>query len=129
MLSKYKFKGLDAESSFCDFGFGSIYFPIVDSDETPKGIMQKTEQIIDELLHVYRIANGCEMEVSGLYLNAFVSVSPQDKRMGINVKISDYDSLQDHVAEKKISIWRGSPLYGQFKKYFMAQLEKELFGD
>lgn len=129
MLSKYKFKGLDAASSFCDFGFGSIYFPILDSGETPKGIMQKTEQIIDELLHVYQIANGCEMEVSGLYLNAFVSVSPQDKRMGINVKISDYDSLQDHVAEMKFSIWQGSPLYGQFKSYFMAQLEKELFGE
>ena len=129
MLSKYKFKGLDAASSFCNSGFGSIYFPIMDSEETPKGIMQKTEQIIDELLHVYRITHGCRMDVSGLYLNAFVSVSPRDKRMGINVKISDYDSLQDHVVEKKFSIWQGSPLYGQFKKYFMAQLEKELFGD
>ena len=129
MLSKYRFKGLDAVSSFYDYDFGSIYFPILDSGETPIGIMKKTEQIIDELLHVYRITHGCRMEVSGLYMTATVNMNPRDKRMGISVKISDYDSMEDHVAEKKFSIWRGSPLYGQFKSYFMAQLEKELFGD
>ena len=129
MLSRYGFKGLDGESSFYDYDFGSIFFPVLDSVETPKGIMDKTKQIIDELLHVYHITHGCRMEVSGLYLTALVSVNPQDKRMGISVKISDYDSLEDHVAEKKFSIWRGSPLYGQFKSYFMARLEKELFGD
>ena len=49
--------------------------------------------------------------------------------MGICVKISDYDSLEDHIAEKKLIIWRGSPLYGEFKSYFMAQVEKRLFGE
>jgi len=65
----------------------------------------------------------------GLYLNALVQVDPAKNKMGICVKISDYDSLEDHIAEKRFIIWRGSPLYGEFKSYFMRQVEKELFGD
>lgn len=129
MLGRYGFRGLDAESCFCDSGSGSLYFPVLDSVETPEGIMAKTEEMVDGLLHMYYFMNGCRMETGELYLNAVVKVNPAEKKMGIHVKISDYDSLEDHVAEKKYSIWRGNPLYGQFKSYFMRQLEKELFGE
>lgn len=74
---------------------------------------------------MYQINSTRRME---LYLNALVQVDPAISKMGICVKISDYDSLEDHVAEKKLIIWRGSPLYGEFKSYFMAQVEKGLFG-
>lgn len=126
MLNKYGFKGQDAESCFDDFDFGSIYFPILDAMETPKGIMNKTEEIIDELLHRYHINSTRRME---LYLNALVKVDPAKNKMGICVKICDYDSPEDYIAEKKLIIWRGSPLYGEFKSYFMAQVEKGLFGE
>lgn len=129
MLGKYGFKGLDGESCFCHGGFGSIYFPVLDSGETPEGIMRKTEQMVDELLHIYYIAHGCRMQLSGLYLNALVKVNTDDRSMGISVKISDYDLVEDHMVEKNYGIWRGNPLYGEYKSYFMKQLEKELFGD
>jgi len=126
MLSKYGFKGQDAESCFDDPEFGNMYFPILDSVEAPKGIMDKTEEMIEELLRMYQINSIRRM---GLYLNALVQVDPAKNKMGICVKISDYDSLEDHIAEKRFIIWRGSPLYGEFKSYFMRQVEKELFGD
>lgn len=129
MLGKYGFKGLDGESCFCHGGFGSIYFPVLDSGETPEGIMRKTEQMVDELLHAYPVIHGCSMKVSGLYLNAVVQLNPEDRSMGISVKVSDYDLVEDHMAEKNYGIWRGNSLYGEFKSYFMKQLEKELFGD
>lgn len=129
MLSRYGFQGLDAESCFQEPECGNLYFPVLDSAETPEGIIKKTEGMVNEMLHMYRISHGHEMHLSGLYLNAVVKVNPAEKKMGIHVKISDYDSLEDHVAEKKYSIWRGNPLYGQFKSYFMRQLEKELFGE
>jgi len=47
MLSKYGFKGQDAESCFDDPEFGNMYFPILDSVEAPKGIMDKTEEMIE----------------------------------------------------------------------------------
>lgn len=126
MLSKYGFKGQDAESCFDDPEFENMYFPILDSVEAPKGIMDKTEEMIEELLRMYQINSIRRM---GLYLNALVQVDPAKNKMGICVKISDYDSLEDHIAEKRFIIWRGSPLYGEFKSYFMRQVEKELFGD
>lgn len=126
MLSKYGFKGMDAESCFDDPEFGSMYFPVMDAMATPKGIMDKTEEIVNELLHMHHIPIARRME---LYLNALVKVDPAKSKMGICVKISDYDSLEDHIAEKKLIIWRGSPLYGEFKNYFMAQVEKGLFGE
>ena len=126
MLNKYGFKGMDAESCFSDPEFGIMYFPVPDSVETPKGIMDKTEEMENELLHMYHISNARRME---LYLNALVKVDPAKNKMGIYVGISDYDSLEDHIAEKKLIIWRGSPLYGEFKSYFMAQVEKGLFGE
>lgn len=126
MLSKFGFKGMDAESCFDDPEFESVYFPILDTMETPKGIMDKAEEMVNELLHMHHIPNARKME---LYLNALVKVDPVKNKMGICVKISDYDSLEDHIAEKKLIIWRGSPLYGEFKSYFMAQVEKRLFGE
>ena len=82
--------------------------------------------LVNELLHMHHIPNAHKME---LYLNALVKVDPVKNKMGICVNISDYDSLEDHIAEKKLIIWRGSPLYGEFKSYFMAQVEKRLFGE
>ena len=106
MLGRYGFKGMDAESCFDDPEFGNMYFPILDTMETPKGIMDKTEEMVNELLHKHHIPNARRME---LYLNALVKVDPAKNKMLI--------------------IWRGSPLYGEFKSYFMAQVEKGLFGE
>ena len=88
--------------------------------------MDKIEEMVNELLHMHHIPIARRM---GLYLNALAKVNPAKSKMGICVKISDYDSLEDHIAGKKYVIWRSSPLYGGFKSYFMAQVKKGLFGE
>lgn len=126
MPGKYGFKGLDAESCFDNPEFESMYFPILDTMDVPEGIMGKTEAMVNELLHKHHISDARRTE---LYLNALVKADPAKRKMGIDVKISDYESLEDHMAEKKFIIWHGYPLYGEFKDYFMAQVEKGLFGE
>lgn len=77
--------------------------------------MRKTEQMVDELLHAYPVIYGRSMEVSGLYLNAAVQLNPEDRSMRISVKISGYDSLENHVVDKKFSIWRRGHCVGSLK--------------
>lgn len=98
---------------------------LIFQSESEKG----QEECIRILITAYESETGCSLDISELCLCARLVVC-RKTGCGIGIVISGTDCLgRDVCIDEYYKIGCGDPLYGQFKKYFMAQLEKELFGD
>lgn len=114
--------------SFTDGVSSLMYFPAIAPSGIPGGIRKRTEENIRLLVRSYESENGCTLDTSKLCLCARLVVC-RETGCEINIVISGADCLgMDVWIEGSYKIVHGDPLYGQFKSYFMAQVEKGLFG-
>lgn len=125
MLNRFKFEDIEIQNSFEDGVTDMIYFPITDSEDFPMEIREKTEEIIDHMIHTH------ELDISKLRLNARI-IAYSDVNCNwlneISVLISDYYSaLDDAWIEEEYSIGREDSLYEPFKAYVMKRLGEILF--
>ena len=125
MISKYKFEKMENQNCFEDGVNDILYFPVTDSEDFPQEIRDKAEQLIDCIIHTYKL------DVSKMRLNARV-IAYSDKNgkwlSEISVVISDYSAFDDFWIEEEYFIGHEDSLYKPFKAYFMKQLEEILFG-
>ncbi len=123
------FGKIEETDSFTDGECSIIYFPVTGSPDFPAGIRKRTEECIRILITAYESENGCSLDISELCLCARLVVC-RKTGCGISIVISGTGcSGRDVWIDEYYKIGCGDPLYGQFKSYFMAQLEKELFGE
>lgn len=126
MISNYRFEDIEIQNSFEDGVTDMIYFPVTDSEDFPMEIREKTEEIIDYIIHTHKL------DISKLRLNARIIVYSDancDWLNEISVMISDYsaDALDDAWIEEVYSIGHEDPLYAPLKAYVMKQVEEILF--
>lgn len=127
MISNYRFEDIEIQNSFEDGVSDIIYFPVTDSEDFPMEIREKTEEIIDYIIHTHKL------DISKLRLNARIIVYSDvngDWLNEISVLISDYYSagaLDDAWIEEVYSIRHEDPLYVPLKAYVMKQVEEILF--
>lgn len=101
-----------------------IYFPVTDSEDFPQEIREKTEEIIDRIIHTHKL------DISKLRLNARIIVYSDancDWLNEISVLISDYSAFNDARIEEEYSIGHDDPLYVSLKAYVMKQIGEILF--
>lgn len=103
-----------------------IYFPVTDSEDFPTEIREKTEEIINHIIHTHKL------DISKSRLNARIIVYSDvngDWLNEISVLISDYsaDALDDAWIEEVYSIGHDDSLYVPLKAYVMKQIEEILF--
>lgn len=127
MLNRFKFEDIEIQNSFEDGVTDMIYFPITDSEDFPMEIREKTEEIIDHMIHTH------ELDISKLCLNARI-IAYADANYNwlneISVMISDYYSagaFDDTWIEEVYSIGHDDSLYEPFKAYVMKRLGEILF--
>lgn len=127
MISNYRFEDIEKQNSFEEGVTDMIYFPVTDSEDFPMEIREKTEEIIDRIIHTHKL------DISKLRLNARIIVySDADCNWlnEISVLISDYysaDALEDAWIEEEYSIGHDDPLYVPLKAYVMKQIGEILF--
>lgn len=125
MISNYRFEDIEMQNSFEEGVTDMIYFPVTDSEDFPMVIREKTEEIIDNIIHTHKL------DISKLRLNARIIVySDADCNWlnEISVLISDYYSaLDDAWIEEEYSIGQEDPLYVPLKAYVMKQIGEILF--
>ena len=126
MISNYRFEDIEIQNSFEDGVTDMIYFPVTDSEDFPMEIREKTEEIIDYIIHTHKL------DISKLRLNARIIVYSDINCNWLNeisVMISDYsaDALDDAWIEEVYSIGHEDPLYAPLKAYVMKQIEEILF--
>ena len=128
MLSNYGFEDIEIQNSFEDRVTDMIYFPVTDSEDFPIEIREKTEEIIDHIIHTHKL------DISKLRLNARIIVYSDancDWLNEISVLISDdyysADAFDDAWIEEEYSIGHEEPLYAPLKAYVMKQIEEILF--
>ena len=126
MISNYRFEDIEIQNSFEDGVTDMIYFPVTDSEDFPMEIREKTEEIIDYIIHTHKL------DISKLRLNARLIVYSDINCNWLNeisVMISDYsaDALDDAWIEEVYSIGHEDPLYAPLKAYVMKQVEEILF--
>ncbi len=126
MISNYRFEDIEMQNSFEDGVTDMIYFPVTDSEDFPMEIREKTEEIIDYIIHTHKL------DISKLRLNARIIVYSDINCNWLNeisVMISDYsaDALDDAWIEEVYSIGHEDPLYAPLKAYVMKQVEEILF--
>ena len=126
MISNYRFEDIEMQNSFEDGVTDMIYFPVTDSEDFPTEIREKTEEIIDYIIHTHKL------DISKLRLNARIIVYSDINCNWLNeisVMISDYsaDALDDAWIEEVYSIGHEDPLYAPLKAYVMKQVEEILF--
>ena len=126
MISNYRFEDIEMQNSFEDGVTDMIYFPVTDSEDFPMEIREKTEEIIDYIIHTHKL------DISKLRLNARIIVYSDINCNWLNeisVMISDYsaDALDDAWIEEEYSIGHEDPLYAPLKAYVMKQVEEILF--
>ncbi len=124
MISDYKFEEVERQNCFEDGGNNILYFPIVDSEDFPLCIRKKAENIINHIIHTYRL------DISKLCLNVRIIVFLDINGKWLNeisIVISDYSAFDDTWIEEKYLIDQEDPLYEPFKTYFMKRLEEILF--
>jgi hypothetical protein len=126
MISNYRFEDIEIQNSFEDGVTDMIYFPVTDSEDFPMEIREKTEEIIDYIIHTHKL------DISKLRLNARIIVYSDINCNWLNeisVMISDYsaDALDDAWIEEVYSIGHEDPLYAPLKAYVMKQVEEILF--
>ena len=125
MLSKYMFEDVEIQNSFEHEVSDFLYFPITDSKDFPVEIREKTEEIIDRIIHTH------DLDISKLRLNARIIVFSDTNGKWINeisIVISDYSAFDGTWIEEEYTIGHDDSLYEPFKTYFMKQLEEILFG-
>ena len=124
MISNYRFEDIEMQNSFEEGVTDMIYFPVTDSEDFPTEIMEKTEEIIDHIIHAHKL------DISKLRLNARIIVYSDancDWLNEISVLISDYSAFDDAWIEEEYSIGHEDPLYAPLKAYVMKQIEEILF--
>ena len=128
MISNYGFEDIEIQNSFEDRVTDIIYFPVTDSEDFPIEIREKTEEIIDHIIHTHKL------DISKLRLNARIIVYSDancDWLNEISVLISDdyysADAFDDAWIEEEYSIGHEDPLYAPLKAYVMKQIEEILF--
>ncbi len=126
MISNYGFEDIEIQNSFEDRVTDIIYFPVTDSEDFPIEIREKTEEIIDHIIHTHKL------DISKLRLNARIIVYSDVNGNWLNeisVVISDYsgDAFDDTWIEEEYSIGHEEPLYAPLKAYVMKQIEEILF--
>lgn len=125
MISNYRFEDIEMQNSFEEGVTDMIYFPVTDSEDFPMVIREKTEEIIDNIIHTHKL------DISKLRLNARIIVYSDangDWLNEISVLISDYYSaLDDAWIEEEYSIGQEDPLYVPLKAYVMKQIGEILF--
>lgn len=127
MLNRFKFEDVEIENSFEHGVTDMIYFPVTDSEDFPMEIREKTEEIIDHMIHTH------ELDISKLRLNARI-IAYSDANYNwlneISVMILDYYSagaFDDTWIEEVYSIGHEDSLYVPLKAYVMKRLEEILF--
>ncbi|NDO52101.1 hypothetical protein FMM75_22965 [Lachnospiraceae bacterium MD335] len=126
MLNRFKFEDVEIENSFEHGVTDMIYFPVIDSADFPKEIREKTEEIIDHMIHTH------ELDISKQRLNARI-IAYSDANYNwlneISVMISDYSTraFDDAWIEEVYSIGHEDPLYAPLKAYVMKRMEEILF--
>ena len=130
MISGYGFGKTERQNCFEDGTVNTLYFPVMDSDGFPPEIRSKTGEIIENMLRAYEAENGCELDLSALCLNARMVVF-MDKTgkwsYETAVVISGKSGCDDVWIEEDYSIKPEDHLYEIFRRYFMEQLESNLF--
>ena len=126
MINNYRFEDIEIQNSFEDGVTDIIYFPVTDSEDFPMEIREKTEEIIDHIIHTHKL------DISKLRLNARIIVYSDVNGNWLNeisVVISDYsaDAFDDTWIEEEYSIGHEDPLYAPLKAYVMKQIEEILF--
>ena len=126
MISNYGFEDIEIQNSFEDRVTDIIYFPVTDSEDFPIEIREKTEEIIDHIIHTHKL------DISKLRLNARIIVYSDVNGNWLNEisgVISDYsgDAFDDAWIEEEYSIGHEDPLYAPLKAYVMKQIEEILF--
>jgi hypothetical protein len=124
MISNYRFEDIEMQNSFEEGVTDIIYFPVTDSEDFPTEIREKTEEIIDHIIHAHKL------DISKLRLNARIIVYSDancDWLNEISVLISDYSAFDDAWIEEEYSIGHEDPLYAPLKAYVMKQIEEILF--
>ena len=99
MISNYGFEDIEIQNSFEDRVTDIIYFPVTDSEDFPIEIREKTEEIIDHIIHTHKL------DISKLRLNARIIVYSDVNGNWLNeisVVISDYsgDAFDDAWIEE-----------------------------
>ena len=124
MISNYRFEDIEMQNSFEEGVTDMIYFPVTDSEDFPTEIREKTEEIIDHIIHAHKL------DISKLRLNARIIVYSDancDWLNEISVLISDYSAFDDAWIEEEYSIGHEDPLYAPLKAYVMKRIEEILF--
>ncbi len=124
MISNYRFEDIEMQNSFEEGVTDMIYFPVTDSEDFPTEIREKTEEIIDHIIHAHKL------DISKLRLNARIIVYSDancDWLNEISVLISDYSAFDDAWIEEEYSIGHEDPLYAPLKAYVMKRMEEILF--
>lgn len=127
MINNYRFEDIEMQNSFEEGVTEIIYFPVTDSEDFPMEIREKTEEIIDRIIHTHKL------DISKLRLNARIIVYSDVNGNWLNeisVLISDYYSasaFDDTWIEEEYSIGHENPLYVPLKAYVMKQIEEILF--
>ena len=126
MISNYRFEDIEMQNSFEEGVTDMIYFPVTDSEDFPMEIREKTEEIIDRIIHTHKL------DISKSRLNARIIVYSDvngDWLNEISVVISDYsvDALEDAWTEKEYRIGHDDPLYAPLRAYVMKQIGEILF--
>lgn len=124
MLSRFKFEDIEMQNSFEEGVTDMIYFPVTDSENFPTEIREKTEEIIDHIIHTHKL------DISKLRLNARIIVYSDVNCNWLNeisVLISDYSASDDTWIEEEYTIGHEEPLYVPLKAYVMKQIEEILF--
>lgn len=128
MISNYRFEDVEMQNSFEEGVTDMIYFPVTDSEDFPSEIREKTEEIIDHIIHAHKL------DISKLRLNARIIVYSDanvDWLNEISVLISDdyysTDAFDDAWIEEEYRIGHEDPLYAPLKVYVMKRMEEILF--
>lgn len=130
MISRYGFRKIAGADCFNEGILGTAYFPVSDSADFPSAVRDKAEEVIDGMIEAYEKENSCRLSVPDLCLEARVEVF----RSREDIPISSIEAVivgecggEEVWIEGEYHIGRGDPLYGQFREYFMKQMEKGLF--
>ena len=131
MLSSFAFHKMESRDCFEGGSGGSLYFPILDSLDFPKSVRNKAEQMIHRMIYDYEREKSCRLDLSEFDLDARVIVSMDNNGSWldeIEVLISGFMESDEVWLVECQRIHKDDALYKPFKRYFMKQLEKRLFG-
>ena len=121
MISNYRFEDIEMQNSFEEGVTDMIYFPVTDSEDFPTEIREKTEEIIDHIIHAHKL------DISKLRLNARIIVYSDancDWLNEISVLISDYSAFDDAWIEEEYSIqgWKTTLVFVVWLLFLLVSL-------